>query len=380
MMRKRKISLGEYRARQGIEQDQASAGQEQEFEVPPSRKRRVPPLIDIKSVEGTNLPEPVIAQDAQRIHAPANAIELSQQGMRATFEEEPEVLYQPTSQIPQIEGFGAFDAQDRYVEYMEWIELVCAVLSFVPHWTEERKAAWFRMKCGDNLRQVMHAFEIKSTDPEQPFTSLVNEIGQCLFEQTDASVRHEAFMSVRQEPGEPAAAYYIRLKRAGRGLVIDPQLFRNRCIAGLGDSAIRDSAITNPWDERQAIAAATRKEGLAKRKDTPSANSVSAESLDILVASVVRKQRGEESRKPYGGPGRGGRQKGRRAGLPRTNNKGPASTACGMCGFGFHRNGKCPAIGKQCAACKEYGHFAAVCSKGRKNAQANEVSQEGFNF
>lgn len=262
------------------------------------------------------------------------------------------------SVIPKIEPFGTYDAQEQYVEFVDWITLVGAALRFVPGWSDERKMDWFMTKCGSDLRFIISAFDIQPTDEENRFASFVRNIADYFERQSDPAVRHQVFMACVQEAAEPAARYYIRLKRAARGMTIDDGFFREKCIAGLADVDIRNSAITHGWSAQETIFAATRKEGVPKRKPPQTVNVVE----EPEVARVVRR--------PL-------KRLGKRPAFAKPKNLGqrpPGPNACKACGFSSHRGGKCPAADRECAICKKKGHFAAMCDERRKKS-VNEVSQ-----
>ena len=331
------------------------------------------PLIEIQGNEDIEPIEPIINPAAKRMIAPGGSITLTQHGMRmigALNEDESAPEYQ-MSRIPQIEPFGVYKSQEQFVEFTQWMQLVDAALSFVPNWAEDRKAAWFTMRCGSVIRDLIYTFDLVPSNVNEPFSSLVDEIAQCFVDQSDSTVRHEAFMSVRQESGEPAGEYYTRLKRAARGLMIDPLLFRNQCISGLVDPSVRDLAITQQWSERDTISAAARKEGLSMRAAPHSVNMVGNGSMHHERSHTEPRTSPTREVAHVKRQGRGMGRK-RRRGSPQSKNRGHSTSACAACGFDSHRFGKCPAVGKKCNKCGAMGHFATRCKQGNALSEVRQ--------
>ena len=268
------------------------------------------------------------------------------------------------SKLPTIPEFGSFTPTSQLGEFRDWIKLVRSALRFAPDWSEQMTADWFDIICGKNLRIIISSFHLEPTDAEKPFTDLVKKLDEHFRSVTDPSLDHQALAKCKQEPGETANDFYVRLAQLVRHMRTDPEHIRTHYMLHLRDGEFRNLAITNRWSLLETVAAATRNESLR----VPKAESNTSSLGTGEVAAVSEHRNRHPTRSQYAGDkskfGLGQAGQGISRATPARSTRPDERRnplGCRNCGIVTHRSGTCPAQGKQCINCNKWGHFKAVC-------------------
>lgn len=265
------------------------------------------------------------------------------------------------SKLPAIKEFGSYPPTLQYGKFLAWIDIVKTTLTFASDWDESVKANWFKVVCGETLTKVISSHKLVGKDPSKPFSSLVEALVAHFHGYVDAALNQRAFDACRQEPGETASDYFIRLSQLAIHMSVDEERLKAHYVNNLYDKEFGNLAITSGWDLNQIVSAATRKETIKAEKVVGSSEG--------LVAAVDQ----NFTSKRFGSREKEGSNHGflNRRSYDQRNTGRTQGRKCQDCGIVNHRNGVCPARGKDCKICKRIGHFAVVCPNKNQGASTN---------
>ena len=166
---------------------------------------------------------------------------------------------------------------------------------------------------------------------------------------------------------------------------------RTHFVMNLRDKNFRNLAVTNDWNLKATVAAATRNESMMASTASP-ATEIAAVSAQRPV-DRFRPENRHRSENRYRPNDSNAHAPAKREFAPyrnsTRNSDRTTENRCKDCGIARHRTNVCPAIGKECSVCKKQNHFAAVCPEARprdrsernrgrnaKPANVNQVSVE----
>ena len=291
----------------------------------------------------------------------------AQKRKRTTEEARPTGKISTASKLPTIPEFGSFTPTSQLGEFRDWIKLVRSALRFAPDWSEQTTVDWFDIICGKSLRVIISSFHLEPTDIEKPFSDLVKKLDDHFCSVTDPSLDHQALAKCKQEPGETANDFYVRLAQLVRHMRTDPEHIRTHYMLNLRDGEFRNLAITNRWSLLETVAAATRNESLrATSQPQPSTSALGTG--EVAAVSEHRNRHPTRASDNRSRSNRGPANQSTPRPIPTRGNpveyRNPL--ACRDCGISSHRTGTCPAKGKQCINCGKWGHFRSVCPEPMK--------------
>ena len=291
------------------------------------------------------------------------------------------------SKLPPIPEFGCHRPSDQLAEFRDWMKLVRAALRFAPDWDDHTTADWFEIVCGKNLRLVISAFQLEPIATETPFSALIENLENHFKSITDPALEHQALQSCTQGTTESAADFFVKLSQLTRYMGKSESEIRTHFVMNLRDKNFRNLAVTNDWNLRATVAAATRNESMMGSVSHPAQGEIAAVTIHRPTDRhrPPNRYRTDDSnaRTPMK------RQSAPTHGYTRTGPDRQGDRQCKDCGITRHRTNVCPAIGKQCSICKKPNHFAAVCpdaqrrdrpdraqARYNKPASVNQVSIE----
>lgn len=258
--------------------------------------------------------------------------------------------------------------QDRLREFRDWMETVYDAMHFAKNWTEVDKFKCFRGECGPYLQSLIKVFNLEPEASETPFTDVVANIDKHFQSLLDPALDHQAILKCRQEVGESAEDFHLRLMQLARHKDYDMKLIRSHFLAGLIDQGFANLAITTKMSLTEIVESATRREQMG-------AGVAGANPLSVAAVARGRQAGGYYQRQPQRyttAPPRAQGPQGSRANV----NWRATQRGCPSCGIVEpHRFGTCPAKapGRTCTSCGKAGHFAKVCraSANRQAPRAN---------
>ena len=293
------------------------------------------------------------------------------------------------SRIPAVPEFGVYQPMEQLGRFRDWLGLVRSALVFVSDWNEEHRAAWFRIICGQTLRDIIVNYRLQPSNETQTFTSLIARIEEHFASMVDAAIEEQNFAACVQEENESVAHYFERLSHLTRHSNRPEETIRLHFITHMKDNYLMNLAITLGWSITKTVESASRHEALNKaaaraltsRAVAAEANRVDSQGeLSSSVSAVSGPKRARRSR-PFT-PSRGlqqprastSDQHGSRPSSGNLNGPSPGNP-CRKCGFTFHKSQTCPAEGRQCNNCSETGHFTSVCPKTKRKESEKSTNQ-----
>lgn len=266
------------------------------------------------------------------------------------------------SRLPPLSEFGTFPPTVQFGKFRDWMKLVHAALGFAPDWDEKTKANWFSIVCGPNIRTIVSSYKLESASADKPFTDLVAKLDEHFSRLTDPTLEYRAMGDCKQESGESANDFFIRLTQLTRYMNVDNDKLRTHFIANIRDERLRFLAIANSWSMQELVAAATRNETWAAtegigNRDPPQSS----------IAAVTRYPDRPNQSRPRDSAHRTA------SGRPHRQYGQPGGSRCPKCGIKQHKGDRCPAFGRSCLKCGQVGHFAIVC----KNPSAGTSAPKG---
>ena len=140
---------------------------------------------------------------------------------------------------PAIPEFGKHKTTEQAREWRDWVDLVYAALRLAPDWDEWETAAWFRIACGRNLRQIIDAYDLEPTKTARPFTRLVENIEKFFDSMTDPALEQQALQQCKQEANETVHEYYLRLKGLVGHRRYDEEYVRMHFVSNLDEASFK---------------------------------------------------------------------------------------------------------------------------------------------
>lgn len=296
------------------------------------------------------------------------------------------------SKLPSVPAFGSFQPTAQFGAFNDYMKLIRSALRFAPDWDEGTAADWFDITCGANLRTIISAYDLApALTSKERLTQLIESLTGHFKSLTDPTLECRAMEDCKQEAGESTNDFFVRLAQLTKYMDVSQARLKTHFVMSLRDEGLKDSAITNDWNLKEIVAAATRRETakIGRKEIAPT-------STGNEVAAVKAVSRGQASSDRFGhrqpGPfqARDGTHRPSGKEHPRDQRARPPQDkkpGCPKCGIFKHNSDVCPATGKTCMNCGELGHFVKVCTKpkvprGRGNVEmgkrghVNKVSDD----
>lgn len=271
---------------------------------------------------------------------------------------------------PFPSGIAANKMWEEWNRYIDNFE-IAASLSNVNNPVKRTQLLYLSM--GNELQDIIKAAKlIPSLANPDCYKTFVSNIKNYLRSMTDTAAEHEAFSRMKQENGEPAVAFHARLTckvRSCNYSVDDEDRFvRAQLLSGLRNRELVKHARTYGYETNFIVQSATRDEAFEAETRPQEGSSV------FEVGRVHRSSSYDRSNRKR--PNAGSRIDEPLARQHRNNELNQRSegrrTQCKRCFLFSHRNGKCPALSRDCNNCGKRGHYEAVCRQRQVNFMHNE--------
>lgn len=259
---------------------------------------------------------------------------------------------------PGIPANKMWEEWNRYIENFE----IAASLSNATDPVKRTQLLFLSM--GPDLQEIVRAAKLRpSLTDVNCYKTFVANIHEYFRTMTDTAAEHEAFSSMHQEKNESAVAFHARLMCKVRlcGYSNDDQdrFVRAQLLKGLRNKELVKASRTYGYQTNFIVQAATRDEAYAAETSQHSDDHVFEIRRQQTFSSKPNRKRstfGESSMEHHAKRRQIDYASGRRS-------------RCSRCNLLTHRNGRCPALDKNCINCGKLGHFAAAC----RNKRVNEV-------
>lgn len=261
--------------------------------------------------------------------------------------------------------------------------------------SQQEKASCLFLSIGDEMREIISTHEMMPSEESPGYEhckELMSKLDAYFRGSADDTFDLNTFFGMKQERDESAQKFETRVLRQARvcGLHHDARVVRAAYVKGMKDVQTSKLANANDWDMVQIVKAAARSEAYeAATGDKDPWKAVIQPSEEVCAVNSaarqdfqqprgrVRFQRYERQRtnnRPRNFAGTGNRWNNRNP-TRFTSNKG-SDRNCPKCGLSSHRDGTCPAIGKNCIRCGKPGHFQFVCQASVNVVDDREEVQE----
>lgn len=278
--------------------------------------------------------------------------------------------------------FPANISQARKREaWLDWRKHFKMALEIAGEVSQRKKAAYLFMSIGDEVRKIIMAHDMMPEANEAQedfphFDHLLQQLDNFFRGTSDVSIDLNTFATMKQEPGEGAREFSIRLRRQASicQLKDSEDMIRSNFVRGMASSDLAKQAFVNNWDLETIISSAVRADTMSSKSPWgyPSKETVE-------IAALADRDKGKQSenwRRTHKTFTRDNRYQPYKPG--QSNFRGGSSQIkkldkpCTRCGNNTHKFNSCPAEGRACARCHKTGHFAAVCSSSVREVRTSE--------
>jgi hypothetical protein len=260
------------------------------------------------------------------------------------------------------------DKLKRYKKFLDWVGEAESKMRLLGLTTDQEKNSFVQSSAGPELTQFwekeVRIRWVATVDPAQAahtYGDLIKDSKATLLKYVS---RDRAIIDLLHIPqGDKTVTEFLALVedqaalcRVGEEAITEDDLKRLALIAGFRDRSLAEKCLGEEYDLRQVIATAITRES----------SKANAEAVKVQEAGTVKQvRREEEEMKETLEKLREDvqtvmklQQRGKYSGL--------AKKTCPNCTFDHEKEGKCPAVGRECRRCGQEGHFSrsSLC-KGR---------------
>lgn len=313
-------------------------------------------------------PEPMMNDDADKGWKFSNDVDQRGSGENSSSNIRWDHLKPFPSGIPANK---MWEEWNRYVDNFE----IAASLSNVMDPAKRTQLLYLSM--GTELQGIINAAKLRpGLSNSSCYSTFVTNIQKYLRSMTDTAAEHEAFTRMMQGNDESAVAFHARLVGKVRSCnysVDDEDRFvRAQLLTGLRNRELVTQSRTFGYDTNFIVQSATRNEAFQSEIRQRDESSV------LEIRSGHSRSSYEQSNRKR--PIAASRDSGPPARQQRTDetSRRPHGEQCTRCFLFNHRNGKCPALSRNCNKCGKRGHFAAGCRQKQINVMQSRPNFNRF--
>jgi hypothetical protein len=261
-------------------------------------------------------------------------------------------------------------ASDKLYRWSIWANVFRMGLERAGITGQRDRAMELSLAAGDEVNAIILTEgllpEVEDVDEGFKFFDFMMSGITAAFERmTDTSVTAREFTNTRQNEGESANDYAMRVRINARKLNLNHEtLITSVFIGGLIDADVRRWCNNLRHSMEEALVVATRSENDPSYRQGLVHDQ--GHNAPLAVAAVGTSAQGppnpQHSKKDKQRTKRGRSPDAKQVSKKPNNNKSEGgSGACRHCGRLSHRDRPCPALNAQCHICQRVGHFSAVC-------------------
>ena len=265
------------------------------------------------------------------------------------------------------------DKLKRYKRFTDWVGEAESKMRLLGIADSQQKASFVQSSGGVELNTFWEKEArirwVASTDPQLPahtYQEIIDESKSALLKYVS---RDRAIIDLLHMPqGDKSVTEFVAqvedqaaLCRVGEIAITEDDLKRLALIAGFKDRSLAEKCLGEEYNLRQVIATAVTRES----------SKANAEAVKVQEASSVKQVNTEEG----DWLGKLTKLQGDMETVMRLQQRGKYSgmtkRTCNKCTFEHERDGKCPAVGRECRRCGQEGHFSrsSLC-KGKGQASS----------
>ena len=271
------------------------------------------------------------------------------------------------------------DKLKRYKRFKDWVGEAESKMRLLGITTSQEKASFVQSSGGIELSTFWEKEArirwVASTDPVQAahtYEEIIAESKKALLKYV---CRDRAIIDLLHMPqGDKSISEFVAqvedqaaLCRVGEKPITEEDLKRLALIAGFKDRTLAEKCLGEEYDLRQVIATAVTRES----------SKANAEAVKVQEASSVKQMNTEEG---------DWTEKLKKIQedvetvmklQQRGKYSGQSKKPCSKCTFEHERDGKCPAVGRECRRCGQEGHFSrsSLCKGKVKTSSTRRVEE-----
>lgn len=267
---------------------------------------------------------------------------------------------------------------DKLFQWRNWLHSLKLALERGGVTGQRRKAVELSLSVGAEVNSIILTRNLLPDADEVEegfkfFDFLVEGITSVFSRLTDASTSAREFRALKQRSDETVPEFALRTEKIAQKIgLTNGTLLTSAFIDGLKDRTVKEWASSFKWTMETTMDVATRRENEPETKfpwegSSTAPIAVAAVERPAVVKEATHKQT-EQSEQREKREHRDHYNYARQSGRDMKGSRFPKQQRerrCDKCGRTSHEDRPCPALNKQCYACKEMGHLERMCRSRR---------------